>query len=214
MVANARVATGAGCQKRGVYRGERMRIAIDGPAGAGKSTVARAVADALGWEYLDSGAMYRAAALKGSEHTDIRFEHGRVIADGDDVTDAIRTPQVTAAASQLAGDPEKRKVVVAAQRALVSRGDWVIEGRDAATGIAPDAEVKVFLTATPAERARRRAAQEGRPMEEVEREQAERDAADNTLGRSVLTAAEGAVEVDTTGLTLDEVVAKVKALVA
>src|SRR3954454_11530566 len=119
IVANRRGATGDGCRKRGDYRGDRMRIAIDGPAGAGKSTVARAVADALGWEYLDSGAMYRAAALKGSEHTDIRFESGRVLADGEDVTDAIRTPQVTVAASQLAGDPTKRRVIVAAQQALV-----------------------------------------------------------------------------------------------
>jgi CMP/dCMP kinase len=190
-----------------------MRIAIDGPAGAGKSTVARAVADALGWEYLDSGAMYRAAALKGTEHADVRLERGRVLADGDDVTDLIRTPDVTAAASRLAGDPERRKVIVERQRTLVSSGDWVIEGRDAATGIAPDAEVKVFLTASAAERARRRAAQEGRPVEEVEREQAARDAADDTLGRSVLTPADGAVEIDTTGLTLDEVVARVTELV-
>jgi cytidylate kinase len=189
-----------------------MRIAIDGPAGAGKSTVARAVATALGWEYLDSGAMYRAAALKGSEHTDIRFEGGRVLADGDDVTDAIRMPAITAAASQLAGDPQRREVIVAAQRDLVREGDWVIEGRDAATGIAPDAEVKVFLTASADERARRRAAQEGRPVEEVEREQAARDAADNTLGRSVLEPAAGAVVIDTTGLTFDEVVARVAAL--
>jgi CMP/dCMP kinase len=190
-----------------------MRIAIDGPAGAGKSTVARAVADALGWEYLDSGAMYRAAALKGTEHADVRLERGRVLADGDDVTDLIRTPDVTAAASRLAGDPERRKVIVERQRTLVSSGDWVIEGRDAATGIAPDAEVKVFLTSSVAERARRRAAQEGRPVEEVEREQAARDAADDTLGRSVLTPADGAVEIDTTGLTLDEVVARVTELV-
>jgi cytidylate kinase len=190
-----------------------MRIAIDGPAGAGKSTVARAVADALGWEYLDSGAMYRAAALRGSEHTDIRFENGRVIADGDDVTDAIRTPEVTEAASELAGDPERRKVIVAAQQRLVREGDWVIEGRDAATHIAPDAEVKVFLTASPEERAKRRAAQQGGDWREVLEAQNARDEADNTLGRSVLTPADGAIEVDTTGLTLDEVVAKVEALV-
>lgn len=186
-----------------------MRIAIDGPAGAGKSTVARAVAAALGWEYLDSGAMYRAAALKGSEHTAVRFADGRVIADGEDVTEAIRQPEVTELASRLAGDAAKRKVIVARQRDLVSQGDWVIEGRDAATGIAPQAELKVFLTATPAERARRRAAQEGRPVEEVLREQEARDAADDTLGRSVLTPAPGAVALDTTGLTLDEVVARV-----
>jgi cytidylate kinase len=186
-----------------------MRIAIDGPAGAGKSTVARAVAQALGWEYLDSGAMYRAAALKGSEHTDVRYAAGRVLADGEDVTDAIRTPEVPERSSELAGDPEKRKVIIAAQRRLVADGDWVIEGRDAATNIAPEAELKVFLTATPQERARRRAAQEGRPVSDVLREQAARDAADNTLGRSVLTPAPGAVEVDTTGLSLDEVVARV-----
>jgi cytidylate kinase len=186
-----------------------MRIAIDGPAGAGKSTVARAVAQALGWEYLDSGAMYRAAALKGSEHTDVRFVGGRVLADGDDVTEAIRTPEVTERSSELAGDPDKRRVIIAAQRRLVADGDWVIEGRDAATNIAPEAELKVFLTATPEERARRRAAQEGRSVEDVLREQASRDAADNTLGRSVLTPAPGAIEVDTTGLSLDEVVARV-----
>jgi cytidylate kinase len=158
--------------------------------------------------------MYRAAALRGSEHTDIRFEGGRVIADGEDVTDAIRRPEVSELASSLASDPEKRKVIIAKQRELVADGDWVIEGRDAATGIAPDAEVKVFLTASPHERARRRAAQEGRPVEEVEREQAERDEKDNTLGRSVLTPAPGAVELDSTGLTLGEVVAKIEALVA
>src|SRR5919197_1004098 len=134
IVANGRVATGNGCRKRGDYRGDRMRIAIDGPAGAGKSTVARAVAAALGWEYLDSGAMYRAAALKGSEHTDIRFEGGRVLADGEDVTEAIRTPEVTAAASVLAGDPEKRRVIVAAQRALLSSGALGIAGPHRRTG--------------------------------------------------------------------------------
>jgi cytidylate kinase len=144
-----------------------MRIAIDGPAGAGKSTVARAVAQALGWEYLVSGAMYRAAALQGSEHTDVRFAGGRVLADGDDVTEAIRTPEVTERSSELAGDPDKRRVIIAAQRRLVADGDWVIEGRDAATNIAPEAELKVFLTATPEERARRRSEQEGRPVADV-----------------------------------------------
>ena len=190
-----------------------MRIAIDGPAGAGKSTVARAVAEALGWEYLDSGAMYRAAALKGSEHTDIRFDGGRVLADGEDVTEAIRRPEVTELASALAGDPDRRRVIVARQRDMVAHGDWVIEGRDAATGIAPDAEIKVFLTATPEERAKRRAAQEGADWRDVLRAQNARDEADNTLGRSVLTPAQGAVEIDTTGLSLDEVVQRVVALV-
>jgi cytidylate kinase len=187
----------------------RMRIAIDGPAGAGKSTVARAVADALGYTYLDSGAMYRAAAYKGDEHTTVEFRDGRVLADGDDVTEAIRRPEVAEMASELAGDPERRKVILARQRELVAHGDWVIEGRDAAGAIAPDAEVKVFLTASPQERAKRRAAQLGGDWREILEAQNVRDAKDNTLGRSVLEPADGAVVIDTTGLTQDEVVARI-----
>ena len=137
-----------------------------------------------------------------------------MLADGDDVTDAIRTPEVTEPPRALAGDPGEAQGDRGEQRALVAQGDWVIEGRDAATHIAPDAELKVFLTATPQERARRRAAQEGRPVEEVQREQAERDAKDNTLGARSLDARARARSRSTrTGLTLDEVVAKVEALV-
>jgi cytidylate kinase len=187
----------------------RMRIAIDGPAGAGKSTVARAVADALGYTYLDSGAMYRAAAYKGDEHTNVEFRAGRVLADGEDVTEAIRLPEVTKSASELAGDPERRKVILARQRELVADGDWVIEGRDAASAIAPDAEVKVFLTASPDERAKRRAAQVGGDWHEILEAQNVRDTKDNTLGRSVLEPADGAVVIDTTGLTQDEVVERI-----
>jgi cytidylate kinase len=190
-----------------------MRIAIDGPAGAGKSTVARAVADALGYTYLDSGAMYRAAAYKGDEHTDVQFRDGRVLADGEDVTEAIRRPEVSELASELAGDPERRKVILARQRQLVADGDWVIEGRDAASAIAPGAEVKVFLTASPEERARRRAAQLGGDVRDVLEAQNARDAKDNTLGRSVLEPANGAVVIDTTGLTQDEVVDRIVGLV-
>jgi CMP/dCMP kinase len=191
----------------------RMRIAIDGPAGAGKSTVARAVADALGYTYLDSGAMYRAAAYKGNEHTNVEFRDGRVLADGEDVTEAIRRPEVTEMASELAGDPERRKVILARQRELVADGDWVIEGRDAASAIAPGAELKVFLTASPEERAKRRAAQLGGDWREILEAQNVRDAKDNTLGRSVLEPADGAVVIDTTGLTQDEVVDRIVALV-
>jgi cytidylate kinase len=191
----------------------RMRIAIDGPAGAGKSTVARAVADALGYTYLDSGAMYRAAAYKGNEHTNVEFRDGRVLADGEDVTEAIRLPQVTEMASELAGDPDRRKVILARQRELVADGDWVIEGRDAASAIAPGAELKVFLTASPEERAKRRAAQLGGDWREILEAQNVRDAKDNTLGRSVLEPADGAVVIDTTGLTQDEVVDRIVALV-
>jgi cytidylate kinase len=187
----------------------RMRIAIDGPAGAGKSTVARAVADALGYTYLDSGAMYRAAAYKGDEHTNVEFRDGRVLADGEDVTEAIRLPEVTEMASELAGDPERRKVILTRQRELVADGDWVIEGRDAASAIAPDAEIKVFLTASPDERAKRRAAQVGGDWHEILEAQNVRDTKDNTLGRSVLDPADGAVVIDTTGLTQDEVVDRI-----
>src|SRR5882672_9313498 len=127
-----------------------MVVAIDGPAGAGKSTVAREVARALGFTYLDTGAMYRAAALAAlrgrDDVADLDIEVGdRVLLDGEDVTEAIRTPEVSEAASRLAGRPEVRAALVDKQRALLAQGDWVAEGRDIATVVAPEAEVKVFL---------------------------------------------------------------------
>ncbi|MCW2967219.1 MAG: cytidylate kinase [Solirubrobacteraceae bacterium] len=192
-----------------------MLIAIDGPAGAGKSTVARAVARALGWTYLDSGAMYRAAALAAlrGDPPPERIELGaRVVSDGVDVTDAIRTPEVTARASEVAADPAVRERLVAMQRALIEAGNWVAEGRDIGTVVAPGAEVKVFLTASPQERARRRAEQEGRPVEEVLAEQEARDARDESREHSPLRAADDAVAVDTTGRSIDDVVAEIAAL--
>jgi cytidylate kinase len=190
-----------------------MIIAIDGPAGAGKSTVARAIADALGFQFLDSGAMYRAAALVGDAHADIRLSADRVFVGEREVTGEIRTPEISEAASVLASDPGQRHVIVAQQHRLVAEGDWVIEGRDAATAIAPDADVKIFLTASVHERARRRALQTGEPEAEVLVDLMERDARDDTLGRSVLRPAMGAIAVDTTGLDLDRVVAKVRRLI-
>jgi cytidylate kinase len=198
-----------------------MVIAIDGPAGAGKSTVAKAVAARLGFTYLDTGAMYRAVALASRRRQRppaqiacaIRIEVGdRVTVDGEDVTDAIRTAQVSEDASRVASDPEVRAALVREQQRLVASGDWVAEGRDIALVVAPDAEVKVFLTATPQERARRRAEQLGADLATVLREQAMRDERDNTPGRSTLEPAPDAVPVDTTGLTLDEVVARIAAL--
>ena len=192
-----------------------MLIAIDGPAGAGKSTVARAVARALGWTYLDSGAMYRAVALAalGGAPPPERIDLGeRVLADGEDVTEAIRAPAVSEKASEVAADPAVRERLVAMQRALIAGGDWVAEGRDIGTVVAPDAEVKVFLTASPRERARRRAEQEGRRVEEVLAEQGERDARDESREHSPLRAAADAVEVDTTGLSIDAVVERIAAL--
>ena len=142
-----------------------MVIAIDGPAGAGKSTVARAVAERLGYRYLDTGAMYRAVALavaeRGGEPAAVaeaaRIELGeRVLLDGRDVTDAIRTPAVSEAASRVSSDVGVRMALVRKQQALLREGDWVAEGRDIGTVVCPDAQVKVFLTASPEVRAAQR----------------------------------------------------------
>jgi CMP/dCMP kinase len=199
-----------------------MVVAIDGPAGAGKSTVAREVARALGFTYLDSGAMYRAAALALLEHggaasevaerADIRLGD-RVLLDGLDVTAEIRTPEVAEAASRIASNPKVRGALASKQRALLANGDWVAEGRDIGTVVAPDAPVKIFLTASPEERARRRAAELGADLETVLKDQALRDAQDSTREHSPLRLAPGAVELDTTGLSVDEVVARIVELV-
>ena len=198
-----------------------MVIAIDGPAGAGKSTVARAVAERLGFTYLDTGAMYRAVALASAGREDdaaaiaegVRIEVGdRVLLDGRDVTDDIRTAEASAGASRVAADPGVRAALVRLQQSIVQDGDWVAEGRDIGSVVAPDAAVKVFLTATPEERARRRAAQTGGDTEAVLREQRERDQRDTSADRTVLEPAADAVPVDTTGLTLDEVVAQIETL--
>jgi CMP/dCMP kinase len=199
-----------------------MVVAIDGPAGAGKSTVARAAARALGFTYLDSGAMYRAAALallerggaasEVAERADIRVGD-RVLLDGRDVTAEIRTPDVSEAASRVAVNRKVREAMAAKQRALLAAGDWVAEGRDIGTVVAPDAPVKVFLTASAEERARRRAAELGADVDTVMRDQALRDAQDSTREHSPLQLAPGAVELDTTGLDVDEVVARIVELV-
>jgi cytidylate kinase len=200
-----------------------MVIAIDGPAGAGKSTVAKAVAERLGYTYLDTGAMYRAVALAAAERgeppakvaEDLDIEVGeRVLVDGRDVTEAIRTPEVSAGASRVAADPGVREALVRKQQAIIREGDWVAEGRDIGLVVAPEAEVKVFLTADPEERARRRAAQRGGDPDTVLREQRERDLRDATGPRSTLEPARDAVPVDTTGLTLEEVVAQIETLAA
>jgi CMP/dCMP kinase len=197
-----------------------MVIAIDGPAGAGKSSVARAVARELGFTYLDTGAMYRCVALAagaGGSAAEaarrIAVEVGdRVLLDGRDVTDAIRTPEVSEAASRVAADPAVREALVAKQQALLAEGDWVAEGRDIALVVAPDAAVKVFLTADPAERARRRAGELGADPGQVMREQAVRDERDRSGRRSIDEAAPDAIPLDTTGLALEEVVAQVVTL--
>jgi CMP/dCMP kinase len=199
-----------------------MVVAIDGPAGAGKSTVARESARALGFTYLDSGAMYRAVGLMTNRHggppadraAELEIELGdRVCANGEDVTDAIRTPEVSEAASKVATDPAVREALVHKQRELLASGDWVAEGRDIGTVVAPDAEVKVFLTASPEERARRRAEELGTDVQTVLRDQALRDAQDRDREHSPLKLAPGAVELDTSGLSVEEVVRRVVELV-
>jgi CMP/dCMP kinase len=199
-----------------------MVVAIDGPAGAGKSSVAHAVADALGFTYLDSGAMYRAVGLAALERElaaavvapQLRIELGtRVRIDGHDVTEAIRAPAVSEAASRAAADPAVRAALVVQQQQIVADGDWVAEGRDIGTVVAPDAEVKVFLTASPEERARRRAAQIGADVQTVLAEQTIRDERDETREHSPLEAAPDATLLDTTGLPLEQVVERIVALV-
>ena len=199
-----------------------MVVAIDGPAGAGKSSVARAVGGELHFTYLDSGAMYRCVALAALERgmspasvaASLQIELGdRVLLDGRDVSEAIRTPAVSEAASAAAADPAVRAAMVLKQRALLADGDWVAEGRDIGTVVAPQAQVKVFLTADPGERARRRATELGVDAAIVLAEQTIRDERDSTREHSPLRPAPGSVVLDTTGLALAEVVQRVVGLV-
>src|SRR4051812_12800591 len=198
-----------------------MIIAIDGPAGAGKSTVSRAVAEALGATYLDSGAMYRVVAFKTLSGSDAASAARstmiglgeKVTADGIDVTELIRTPEVAARASEVAQLPLVRQALVEQQRKLLHDGrTWVAEGRDIGTVVAPDAELKIFLTADRDARAERRAAELGLDVATVKAEQAERDLRDTTRDDSPLVMAKDAVEVDTTGMTVDQVVSRITEL--
>ncbi len=190
-----------------------MIVAVDGPAGAGKSSVSRLVAARLQARYLDSGAMYRCVALASLEDPDhtpaelaasIQIELGsRVRIDGRDVSAAIRRAEVSARASEVATDPDVRAALVAQQRELLATGDWVAEGRDIGTVVAPHADLKIFLTGSPAERARRR----GEPVNE-------RDVRDRTRVHSPLQAAPDATVIDTTDLSLEQVVERVVELAA
>jgi CMP/dCMP kinase len=202
-----------------------MVIAIDGPAGAGKSSVARAVAAEIGFDYLDSGAMYRCVALAGIEagadlddpaamgalaaELEISFAGEAVLLGGRDVSMAIRTPEVSETSSRVSVHPGVREAMVARQRTLIAAGRFVAEGRDIGTVVSPEAPLKVFLTASEEERARRRAAEVGAEPADVLAAQRERDARDRSREHSALRAAADAVEVDTTGLPLERVVARV-----
>jgi CMP/dCMP kinase len=205
-----------------------MVIAIDGPAGAGKSSVARGVAAEIGFTYLDSGAMYRCVALAAqqsktdlddgeavgalAEGLGIDFEGERVLLEGEDVSARIREPQISAAASQVSVHPRVREAMVARQRELIAAGRYVAEGRDIGTVVSPESPLKIFLTASDEERARRRAAQNGEEVEAVLGAQRDRDARDTEREHGALRAADDAIELDTTGLGLDEVVSRVVAL--
>ena len=205
---------------------KRVVVAIDGPAGAGKSTIAKRVAARLGFTYIDSGAMYRAVALwalrqkvePGDMHrmeqlaiaAEIELLPGRIRLNGEDVTDAIRTPEVSGGASKVAVIPGVRRALVAKQRAMGERSSVVMEGRDIGTVVFPDAEVKIYLDADPRERVRRRlgdvrASGEDIPEDALAAQMKERDQRDSTRADGPLAQAPDAAYLDSTSLTAEEV---------
>jgi cytidylate kinase len=205
---------------------KKVVVAIDGPAGAGKSTIARRVAQKLGFTYIDTGAMYRAVALwamrQGVDLSDmhrmeqlalaaeIELSPGRINLNGEDVTDAIREPEVSNSASKVAVIPGVRRAMVAKQRAIGERSSVVMEGRDIGTVVFPNAEIKIFLDANPAERVRRRfeegqARGESVSQDALAQQMAERDRRDSTRADAPLTQAPDAIYLDSTPLTIDEV---------
>jgi cytidylate kinase len=211
-------------------------IAIDGPSGAGKGSVSRSLARALGYRYVDTGAMYRAVAWMATrdgialedesalsalaDRVDLTLDDGIVKVDGHDVTSAIRTIEIDAAAALVARMPAVRDVLVRRQRAYASVGGLVMEGRDIGTTVFPVADVKIYLDASPDERALRRASDSAHglgvstaPLSEVASALEARDHSDRTRKSSPLVMAADAVRVDTTGVPLDQVVAQVLSIV-
>jgi CMP/dCMP kinase len=211
-------------------------IAIDGPSGAGKGTIARAVATRLGFRHVDTGAMYRAVAWRAlhdgidlsdeaavsaiAEQAQFDVSDGRVVVDGHDIARAIRTPEMDAAASVVARQPAVRRVLVERQRAIGSGGGTVMEGRDIGTVVFPGAQVKIYLDASPEERARRRATDPAHAsgkgtaaLQEVATALAERDRRDTTRAASPLAVAEDAIVIDTTALSIDDAVERVMEIV-
>jgi cytidylate kinase len=213
---------------------KRLIVAIDGPSGAGKGTVARAVAARLGYRHVDTGAMYRAVAWRArnagvdladepgvaavGQRARFDLQDGRVVIDGHDVAAAIRTPEMDKAAAAVARHPAVRRVLVARQREYGEGGGIVMEGRDIGTVVFPDADVKIYLDASPEERARRRAADPAHTahstgIADVATALAERDKSDSTRAASPLMIAPDAIVVDTTGMALDDVIQRVLQIV-
>jgi cytidylate kinase len=227
----------AECYTGGLVNTQTSRpliLAIDGPSGVGKGTVSRALAAALGYRHIDTGAMYRAVAWKARQlglpledeaavadlasRVEMSMEDGKVVVDGVDVTRAIRTPEMDLAAAAVARMPKVRAALVDRQRALGRPGGVVMEGRDIGTVVFPDADVKIYLDASPEERARRRAADpahggSAKALADVATALAARDQSDQTRAASPLTVTPDAVVVDTTGVPVEEVVERVLGIV-